>query len=216
MDRGTGMRLRMVHARRSVCKCGHAFTLKREARITASSPAKRKRALESLEDTLRRQESNRTRMAIMRASETQEQTLERLEQNRTRIASMRASKTLHVMLHKRRKNKEAMANARTRTVLIETLLHSILKSNWDLSLSVHVVIAWCTGKVLLPVTKGNILKLVLMYFTKCSVLIIHTWDTCHNFCTTLPTDFNWCAIFYIIRHPWKYRTCTLECRGFAL
>ena len=133
MDQGTGVRLRkvcpqcstVIHARRSVCECGHAFTLKREARITASSPAKRKRALESLEDTLRRQESNRTRMASMRASETQEQTLERLEQNRTRIASMTASET-------------------------------------------------CTGKVLLPVTKGNILKLVLMYFTKCSVLIIHT------------------------------------------
>ena len=90
---------------------GHAFTLKREACITASSPTKRKRALGSLEDTLRRQESNRTRMASMRASETQEQTLERLKQNRTRIASMRASKTLHVKLHKRRKNKKAMANA---------------------------------------------------------------------------------------------------------
>ena len=70
-DRGTGMRLRkvcpqcstVIHARRSVCECGHALTLKREARITASSPAKRKRDLESLEDTLRRQESNRTRMA---------------------------------------------------------------------------------------------------------------------------------------------------------
>ena len=107
MDRGTGMRLRkvcpqcstVIHTRRSVCECGHAFTLKREACIIASSPAKRKRALESLEDTLRRQESNRTRMASMRASETQEQTLERLEQNRTRIASMRASETLpHVII----------------------------------------------------------------------------------------------------------------------
>ena len=52
MDRGTGICLRkvcpqcstVIHARRSVCECGHAFTLKREARITASSPAKRKRA----------------------------------------------------------------------------------------------------------------------------------------------------------------------------
>ena len=89
----------VIHARRSVCECGHAFTLKREAHITASSPVKRKRALESLEDALRRQESNRTRMASMRASETQEQTLERLEQNRTRIASMRASETLpHVII----------------------------------------------------------------------------------------------------------------------
>ena len=61
MDQGTGMRLRkvcrqcstVIHARRSVCECGHAFTLKKEARITASSPAKCKRALESLEDTMR-------------------------------------------------------------------------------------------------------------------------------------------------------------------
>ena len=44
MDRGTGMRLRkvcpqcstVIHARRSICECGHAFTLKREARNTAS------------------------------------------------------------------------------------------------------------------------------------------------------------------------------------
>ena len=83
----------VIHARRSICECGHAFTLKREVRNTASSPAKHKRALESLEDTLRRQENNRIRTASMRSSETQEQTLERLEQNRTRIASMRASET---------------------------------------------------------------------------------------------------------------------------
>ena len=127
----------VIHARRSVYECGHAFTLKREARITASSPAKHKRAVESLEDTLRRQESNRTRMASMRASETQEQTLEKLEQNRTRIASMGASETLHVKLHKRRKNKEGMANACTRTMLIESVIaafHS--EANWDLSLSI--------------------------------------------------------------------------------
>ena len=105
----------MIHARRSVCACGHAFTLKREARITSSSPVKRKRVLESMEDTLRRQENNRTRMACirLRGSETQEQTLERLEQNRTRMASMRATLTSHVKLHKKRKNREAMANART-------------------------------------------------------------------------------------------------------
>ena len=72
----------MIHARRSVCKCGHAFTLKREVRINASSPVKRKRALESMEDTLQRQENNWTHMASMRRSEMQEQILERLEQNR--------------------------------------------------------------------------------------------------------------------------------------
>ena len=67
----------MIYAGRSVCECDHAFTLKREARINASSPVKR---LESMEDTLRRQQKNRTRMVSMRGSETQEQTLERLEQ----------------------------------------------------------------------------------------------------------------------------------------
>ena len=89
----------VIHARRSVCECGHAFTLKREARITASSPVKHKRALESMEDTLRRQEKNRTRMANMRGSETQDQILETLEQNRTCMAGMRASETSHVKLH---------------------------------------------------------------------------------------------------------------------
>ena len=130
----------MIHARRSVCECGHAFTLKREARITASSPAKRKRVLESLEDTLRRQECNRTRMTSMRASETQEQTLERLEQNRTHIASMRASETLHVKLHKRRKNKEAMANTRTRTVLIES---AIVAFHFEVKLGPEFVSTCC-------------------------------------------------------------------------
>ena len=33
----------VIHARRSVCVCGHAFILKREAHITASSPVKRKK-----------------------------------------------------------------------------------------------------------------------------------------------------------------------------
>ena len=77
---GTGMRLRMVcpqcstviHVRRSVCECGHAFTLKRGALITASSPTKCKRALESLEDILRTQENNTTRMANIRSFEMQE------------------------------------------------------------------------------------------------------------------------------------------------
>ena len=52
MEHGPRYRYALViHARRSVCECGHAFTLKREARITASSHVKCKRALESMEDT---------------------------------------------------------------------------------------------------------------------------------------------------------------------
>ena len=74
------MRLRMVcpqcttviHVRKSVCECGHVFTLKRGALITASNLTKRKRALKSLEDILRAQENNTTRMASMRSFDMQE------------------------------------------------------------------------------------------------------------------------------------------------
>ena len=129
MDRGTGMRLRkvcpqcstVIHARRSICECGHAFTLKREALNTASSPAKRKRALESLEDTLRRQENNRIRMASMRSSETQVQTLERLEQNRTHIASMRASETQEQTLERLEQKRTHVASMRASEKQEQTL-----------------------------------------------------------------------------------------------
>ena len=125
MDRGTGMRLikvcpqcnTVIHARRSICECGHAFTLKREARNTASSPAKRKRAVEYLEDTLRRQENNRIRMASMRSSETQEQTLERLEQKRTHVASMRASETQEQTLERLEQNRTRIASMRASETL---------------------------------------------------------------------------------------------------
>ena len=44
MEHGPRFRFALViHAMRSVCECGHAFTLKREARITANSPVKRKK-----------------------------------------------------------------------------------------------------------------------------------------------------------------------------
>ena len=45
MEHGPRYRYALViHARRLVCECGHAFTLKREARITANSPVKCKKA----------------------------------------------------------------------------------------------------------------------------------------------------------------------------
>ena len=44
MENGPRYRYALViHVRRSVCECGHAFSLKREAHITASSPVKRKK-----------------------------------------------------------------------------------------------------------------------------------------------------------------------------
>ena len=78
--------------KRSCCGCGHVFTLKRKVQVSADKSmgkaVKRRRALETVEDTLRRQAQNRTRMASMRASETHEQTLRRQEQDRICTASM--------------------------------------------------------------------------------------------------------------------------------
>ena len=66
--------------KRSCCGCGHVFTLKGKVQVSADKSmgkaVKRRRALEAVEDTLRRQAQNRTRMASMRASETHEQTLQ--------------------------------------------------------------------------------------------------------------------------------------------
>ena len=80
----------VVHVKRSCCGCGHVFTLKRKVQVSADKSmgkaVKRRRALETVEDTLRRQ--NRTRMASMRASETHKQTLQRQEQDRICTASM--------------------------------------------------------------------------------------------------------------------------------
>ena len=66
-------------------------SLKRKGRPIESE--KRGRSTETDQQTLQRQEQNRTRMASVRASETCEQTLQRQEQNRTRMASVRASET---------------------------------------------------------------------------------------------------------------------------
>ena len=82
----------VVHVKRSCCGCGHVFTLKRKVQVSADKSmgkaVKRRRALETVEDTLRRQAQNRTRMASMRASETHEQTLRRQEQDRIYIHSI--------------------------------------------------------------------------------------------------------------------------------
>ena len=43
MEHGQSYRYVLVIHVWSVCECGHAFTLKREARITASSLVKRKK-----------------------------------------------------------------------------------------------------------------------------------------------------------------------------
>ena len=71
-----------VHVKQLCCACGHAFTLKRKALLTADNQkelVKQRRTMESVEETLQRQEQARTHRASMRASETQEQALQRQE-----------------------------------------------------------------------------------------------------------------------------------------
>ena len=76
----------VVHVKRSVCDCGHAFaSKKRKARCTAvgepENVMKCRKALLSEEELLVRKERDKVRKASKRASETREQTLHRQEQN---------------------------------------------------------------------------------------------------------------------------------------
>ena len=111
--------------KRSCCGCGHVFTLKRKVRVSADKSmgkaVKRRRALETVEDTSRRQEQNRTRMASMRACESQEQTLRRQEQNRTRMASMRASESQEQTLRRQEQDRTCTASMRASETQEQTL-----------------------------------------------------------------------------------------------
>ena len=106
MECNRSMRLRkvfpqcntVVHVKRSVCDCGHAFaSKKRKARCTAveepENAMKHRKAFLSEEELLVRKERDKVCKASKRASETSEQTLHRQERNRTHMASMRASET---------------------------------------------------------------------------------------------------------------------------
>ena len=61
-------------------------------------------------------------MASVRASETCEQTLQRQEQNRTRMARVRASETCEQTLQRQERNRKCMASTRERSVTLEAAL----------------------------------------------------------------------------------------------
>ena len=84
----------VVHVKRSVCDCGHAFTSKkRKARCTTvgepENTMKRRKALLSEEQLIVAKET--VCKASKRASATCEQTLHRREQNRTHLACTEGS-----------------------------------------------------------------------------------------------------------------------------
>ena len=121
----------VVHVKRSCCGCGHVFTLKRKVLVSADKSmgkaVKHRRALETVEDTLRRQAQNRTRMASMRASEIHEQTLRRQEQDRICTASMRASETHEQILRRQEQNRTRMVSM----IASETHEQTLLRQEQD-------------------------------------------------------------------------------------
>ena len=123
----------IVHVKRAVCNCSHAFALKRKARCCVGSEPDRKRkekdsirkargrSSETREQTVQRQEQQRVRMASMRASETCEETLQRREQDRVRRASMRASETCEETVQRQEQNKTRVARKRASETCKETV-----------------------------------------------------------------------------------------------
>ena len=99
----------IVHVKRSVCGCGHAFALKRKAQYTSDKEKvkvmKRRRALESEEETLMRKEKDKLHKLSKRVCETREQILHRQEQDRVRKVSMRASETCEQTLHRQEQDR---------------------------------------------------------------------------------------------------------------
>ena len=86
----------IVHVKRSVCDCGHAFaSKKRKAQCTAvwepENAMKHRKALLSEEELLVTKERDKVRKASKRVSETREQTLHRQEQNQTHLACAEGS-----------------------------------------------------------------------------------------------------------------------------
>lgn len=66
----------VVHEKRAVCDCGHAFARKRKARCSDDcEPKKRRKAFECEEVMVHRKEKDRVRKAKERTHETREQTL---------------------------------------------------------------------------------------------------------------------------------------------
>ena len=127
----------IVPLRLKVCKsCQHVFRAKRKTehnlpdkamkrvRVSQSDSVKSamkakdklqkatKRASETSEQTLQRQQRSRKHVASMRASETSEQTLHRRETDRSKKASMRASETIERTMHRKEQDRKHKATMR--------------------------------------------------------------------------------------------------------
>ena len=96
-----------VNVKRSVCDCRHCFVLKHKVFVDACRKSQRlakrsKRALETTAETISRQ--NRANMAQKRALESPNDTLCRQEQNRVRMSKKSALENPSEAICRREKN----------------------------------------------------------------------------------------------------------------
>ena len=124
----------IVHLRLKVCKsCQYVFRAKRKAehnlpdkamkrmRVLQSDSGMKakdklqkasKRASETSEQTVHRQERERKHMASVRASETNEQTVHRRGKDKNQKASLRATETSEQTVHRQERERKHMASVR--------------------------------------------------------------------------------------------------------
>ena len=127
----------VVPIRLKVCKsCQHVFRAKRQIEHTLPARAMKrlrvglsdsvksviktkdklqkacKRAAESSEQTLHRQQQNKEHMASVRAAESSEQTLHRQQQNKEHMASVKAAESSEQTLHRQQHDREYKASVR--------------------------------------------------------------------------------------------------------
>ena len=111
----------ILHVRRAVCGCDHAFPSKKKACNDKMIAVKHARALESQHEASLRKEQDRLRKASIKASETYEQTLHRQEQEKVRKASMTASETCEQSMHRQEQERVHKASMRTSETFEQTM-----------------------------------------------------------------------------------------------
>ena len=138
----------VVPIRLKVCKfCQHVFRAKRQIEHALPARAMKrlrvalpnsmksvikakdklqktcKRAAESREQTLHRQQQNKEHMASVRAAESREQTLHRQQQNKEHMASVRAAESREQTLHRHRKYRASVREGESRKQTLHRQQH---------------------------------------------------------------------------------------------
>ena len=127
----------ILHARLSICGCGHAFPLKRKGQCIA----------------------DKSKSQVMKRKRKLETELERRQKDKVRKVSMRAYETAEETLHRKESNKKTMVNKRKRNVSIE---HAISAFNCEIRNGPDFVCTCCHRmmykKTVVPCNKDKYTK----------------------------------------------------------